>query len=134
MYPCDTIKLLLNLGADVNKCDNQGGTPLHTNCDCNANENIIRFLIDNGTNIETVDLCGNTFLHSLARENNIYNAENKYRTKNKASAIQNLFANGYIKKEYLTIKNKYEETSVDIANDSSFGYTKKAFQDIHSVI
>ncbi len=51
----DVVKLLLKCGADINKRDRFGNTPLTLACAAGANENLIRFLMENGSDPLVLD-------------------------------------------------------------------------------
>lgn len=72
-----TIKYLKEIGIDLNKCNNQGLTPLHIACKKEKNANIIRFLVQNGCDLTKIDNYGNTCLHYLT-EFQLYNTIQHY--------------------------------------------------------
>jgi len=60
-------KLLVAAGADVNKADRTGATPLHLVCRMGASRNAIAFLLDHGAEVNVRDPGGNTPLGSLLK-------------------------------------------------------------------
>ena len=50
-----TAQLLLNNGADVNSCDNNGVSPLYNSC-YNGHEGTAQLLLINGSNVITTKL------------------------------------------------------------------------------
>ena len=66
----ESIKLLLDQGADVNIQHNYGYTPLYTACSNNSVESV-KLLILNGANVNIPDNYGRTPLHLACRYNSV---------------------------------------------------------------
>ncbi|OUM57241.1 hypothetical protein PIROE2DRAFT_33019, partial [Piromyces sp. E2] len=48
------VKYIIDHGADINKENNDGETPLHFAC-TNGNENTVKYLVGHGANIDKED-------------------------------------------------------------------------------
>ncbi len=60
------VQLFKDSGADLNKPDFQGRTPLHVAAGCSANIDVVRELIRAGANVDAVDVQGRTALHAVS--------------------------------------------------------------------
>jgi len=63
------IEYLVEHGADVNKKDKYGETPIYNACHRN-NKNIIKYLVENGTNLNEENEEGETVLFRVCRRGN----------------------------------------------------------------
>lgn len=117
--------LLTKFNADVNKPDNQGRTPIHVA----KSIAMINLLVSHGANIGATDMLGNSLLHVLAREHNIYNADNNDDAQYNANLLKQLFERKYVNDEQINSKNVYGHTPYDIACDYTFGHTKRVFEE-----
>lgn len=62
----EVIKLLIEAGADLEKGDSRGGTPLLHSC-IGAHKEVLEYLISKGANVNSVDNDGQTPLHYLCK-------------------------------------------------------------------
>lgn len=114
--------LLTLFGANVNKSDNQGKTPIQVA----KSIDMIQLLLVCGAKIKSTDVLGNSLLHELAHD---YNVENKYEAQKNATLIKHIIDKKFVSNEQINAKNKFGKTPYDVACGGTFSNTKRAFEE-----
>ena len=111
----DTVKLLLDRGAEVDKADNNGITPLHWAAKIGYKE-MLQLLLNGGARVDTADKQGSTALHRAASHFHIHivkllldaGADVDKETKRYGKTTLNLAANKDHKFKHYIIKRLME--------------------------